>query len=427
MLTQYQKFLRDNQVIAQGLIGSFGDDDKYCVAKDTIDEIVGAKKLLTDYHEQDAFCELYTQENTYKFKFLFNVDSVSGKRYASFYLLENFTLFGEKNELVTFLVGFNDDDDVMFLDKLKKAFNLVTKDESEGKDIKNSDLKFEKLLKTSKQKQKILIKQTGTINKKYVVDILKLLKASGDKGNELLKLFNSKASKLKMDKLSPEYWNKLKDILDDILHKEAMNLPEKYKKMIDEVNEQYMLYYNNIRKAIVLDAPSKSSAKKPIIPAKKKGKSSGGGGGGKKGNKKTKGSEKTKSSQPSDIKLPNFNEMVNDINKELYSKKNTLTISSVKQTNKDENKEYKPKENEADNVLFNPSKLDSLKNILESTNKKAENNPTAVDDRLDKKGVTTEKVDTVNKIVVEKKVEEIEITMWWGIEIYILVWYNILK
>ncbi len=407
MLTQYQKFLRDNQVIAQGLIGSFGDDDKYCVAKDTIDEIVGAKKLLTDYHEQDAFCELYTQENIYKFKFLFNVDSVSGKRYASFYILENFTLFGEKNELVTFLIGFNDDDDVMFLDKLKKAFNLVTKDESEGKDIKNSELKFEKLIKDNKQKQKILIKQAGTINKKYVVDMLKILRASGDKGNELIRLFNNKVSKLKMDKLSPEYWNKLKETLDDILHKEAMNLPEKYQKMINDINQQYILYYDNIKKGIVISGPSKDDAKKPIIPAKKKGKS----GGGAKAKKKGKSDAKDKSNQPNSVNLPSFDEMRQNISKELYSKKNTLTANSLKQVQCDDKKEYKQKD--LDKGLFNQPKLDLLKNIFDSVNDKKMCSHDVLKERLKKeKSVTLNKVDVnIKGTVIEKKSEELEITM----------------
>ena len=290
MMTKYQKFLRDNQVALQGLVGSFDDNDKYTIKKEIIEEIISAKKLLLIYREYEATCELYTKEKTYKLKFTFTVDEKSGKKYANLYLIENLELFGEKTELKTFLVCYSAIDDVEYLEKLKKVFNLITKDESEGKDIKN-DVDFDKKAKQNAQKQKALSNQMWYMNKKYIYNTLKILKNSGDAGFDIIKLFNKSLSSLKMNKNSPEFWMKAKNILDEYMFKNQHKLPEKSQKLIDLLNNKYIEAFTiNASSYVAPSDKGKGDSKKKSAGGKKGGgaKKSGdkGKGGGKKDTKK---------------------------------------------------------------------------------------------------------------------------------------------
>lgn len=265
-MTDYQRFLRENLAISQGLVGTFNDDDKYVVSQDAIQEIVSAKKMLTSYKENEASCELCTPNNTFKLKFRFTVDIPNNKKFASLYLLETFDLYGDKQELDTFLINYNEVNDNTFLEKFKKAFNLTTKDESQGKDIKTTALKFETLLMDKKAKLKAMSVPLMAQNKKYIQDILKILKASGASGDEILKIFKKEISKMSVDKLDPMYWQKVKDILDKILYKNVDKLSVEYKKQIEEVNQQFIKMFRDKFKGISLVVAKKDEAKKkPII------------------------------------------------------------------------------------------------------------------------------------------------------------------
>ena len=285
-MTDYQRFLQENLAISQGLVGSFNEEDKYVVSQDSIQEIVGAKKMLTSYKDTEALCELCTPNNTYKLKFRFTIDVANNKKYASLYLLESFNLYDEKQELDTFLINYCEANDNNFLDKLKKAFNLITKDESQGKDIKNSALKFETLIIEKKDKLKAMSAPFMMQNKKYIQDVLKILKASGASGDEILKIFKKEISKIPVDKLDPKYWQTTKDILDKILYKNAVKLPQEYRKQMEEVNQQFIKLFKDKFKGISLVVATKApQAKKPMIPkpkpkakAKEKGKEKSAGG-----------------------------------------------------------------------------------------------------------------------------------------------------
>ena len=265
-MTDYQRFLQENLAISQGLVGSFNEEDKYVVSQDSIQEIVGAKKMLTSYKDTEALCELCTPNNTYKLKFRFTIDVANNKKYASLYLLESFNLYDEKQELDTFLINYCEANDNNFLDKLKKAFNLITKDESQGKDIKNSALKFETLIIEKKDKLKAMSAPFMMQNKKYIQDVLKILKASGASGNEIVKIFKKEISKIPVDKLDPKYWQTTKDILDKILYKNAVKLPQEYRKQMEEVNQQFIKLFKDKFKGISLVVANKApQAKKPMI------------------------------------------------------------------------------------------------------------------------------------------------------------------
>ena len=266
-MTDYQRFLRENLAMSQGLVGTFNDNDKYVVSQDTVQEMVSAKKMLTSYKDTEALCELCSPNNTYKLKFRFTIDATNNKKYASLYLLESFNLYDEKQELDTFLINYSEANDNNFLDKLRKAFNLVTKDESQGKDIKNSALKFETLLIGKKEKLKAMSAPFMTQNKKYIQDVLKILKASGESGNEILKIFKKEILKIPVDKLDPKYWQKVKDILDKVLYKNAEKLPQEYKKQMEEVNQQFIKLFKDKFKSISLVvAPKEPEKKKPMPP-----------------------------------------------------------------------------------------------------------------------------------------------------------------
>ena len=265
-MSNYQKFMRDNAVISAGLLGSYNDNDKYLISQDVAEELAGTTKLLTFYKENEARCETQIDEHKFNFKIKFMIDSVESKKYASLYLQEGYKLFGKTVELETFVVSFKDVDDNEYLGKLKSAFKLVTKDESEGKDIKNSSPKIDKIIKDKKTRAKFAVKELMFANRQYVNEVLKVMKKSGPYGAKVQKLLKDKLANINLDKTSPEYWAQIKALLDEILEETKDECPEEVKKWMELINQNYVQLYM-LRTKDVKTTPTK---KAPVVKGKSK-------------------------------------------------------------------------------------------------------------------------------------------------------------
>lgn len=318
-MTEYQKFLRHNSTVKAGLLGEYNQNDKYVISQDVAQELIKSNKLLTSYKEDEAKCEAQFGELKYDFKIKFFEDKAENKKYASLYVLEQYKHLGKKIELETFLVNFSEVNDNEYFTKLKEALKLNTKDESEGKDIKNSGEVIGKIVQAKKTKAKMLNKELMMANRKYIQDVLSVLKKAGPYGAKVQKLLKERIANIPIDKNDPNYWAKIKEILDEILEETKEDCPEEVRKWLELVNQNYVQLYmfkeRNLKP--VVQQKAKVGGKKFKAAAKKKKGDDG-------GDDDKKDSKKKKTESKNDKKNDN---------------KNPLVQQPIKQPQKEEQKE----------------------------------------------------------------------------------------
>ena len=351
MTKYYDSFLKECAFQKSILLGNFCDG-KYVISREVIDELIKIDKLVLSYKIDGVECEGYVNNKKLNFIIKFYLNEIEGRKFSSLYLLEEYEFLGKKEKLETFLVNFNDFDDSNYLDKLKKVFNLYTKDESEGKDIKYKSEIIEKLIKDKSISMKALTDVIAIENRNYVLDVIKILQKSGNVGREIQLLLKQRMKNINVDKNSVLYWEKLKEILDELVLSKYDKYSEETKKWLELVNQNYILMYNKKLKNLKSVSAKNSNQKKPIIkPAEKKAKKATSKSSSSKKSTKNKKTTSTKSDLSNlfskgfnnyktvvnDYKLQNFdNNSYNNEIKKLYSMKTKLGPNYLFDANKND-------------------------------------------------------------------------------------------
>ena len=350
-MTEYQKFLRNNNIDQFGLLGNYNKDDVYVIPREIIDELIKINKKVVSYKQEGIKCEASLEDITLKFVIKFYVGEKKDIKYSSLYLLEEYENLNKKVSLETFLVNFHDTDDSFYFDKLKKVFNLYTKDESEGKDIKNSSSSLIKIIKEKKSFAKKLINEIAIEDRKYIIDVIKILKQSGEYGVFIQRLLKDEMSKIKHNKTSTAYWVELKGKLDMILFEHYDKCPEETKKWLELVNQNYVLIYMNKEKKLKNNTKenTKSAEKKKAPKAKAKDKS-------KKSSKNTKKVEKKQKEnkkESSSTKTEEQKVIANKIENKTPVKGKSKVFDTIKKNDISLKMEYKDFLNNFDKISIN--------------------------------------------------------------------------
>ena len=270
MTNYYDSFLKECALQKSILLGDFCDG-KYVISREIIDELIKIDKQILTYKLDYVECSSSINNHKLNFIIKFYVNDIESRKFSSLYLQEEYNLLGKKEKLETFLVNFNDYDDPDYFDKLKKVFNLYTKDESEGKEIKYKSEILEKLIKNKNIFSKSITNVIGIENRNYVLDVLKILQKSGDVGREIQIFLKQQMKNIKIDKNSVLYWEKLKGILDELILSKYDKFSDETKKWLELVNQNYILMYNKKQKDLKLsNEVAKKSSKKPIIKNEEK-------------------------------------------------------------------------------------------------------------------------------------------------------------
>ncbi len=339
-MSSYQKFLRNNDLESGAMLGAFNDDDKYVVPANVLTELLKIKKLITKYALDYIDC--YAQISDYKiiFKIKYVDDNLDNKRYASLYLVEQYESLGKKYLYTTLVASFSHTNDATFFDALKQAFNLYTvEDLGEGKSIKDENSILESLLNGNKNISQILVIEMANDNRKYVNNVLKVLKTTSY-FDELYKIFKERISQVKAEKNTAKYFNEVKKVLDNLVMEHYSEFSEYTRGYLDEINKDYMKKYEAARQKGLSKSSEQSSS------SDKKGK------GGKKGGKK-------KGGKSSSYKLFDFGKQTFDFGSliDMDSLKNYETLQSLK---KEKEKAHQSKER----PLFKENFIDDIKDTL---------------------------------------------------------------
>ena len=168
-------FLQELKIeqLENSLLGEFNSEGKYVISEDILKILVN---LFKKVKKQDSSrMELEANCGKYIFKFIVEIGYLTiDTKFATLKFVEKFCTFvgDECEDLITPVMYYKDDDDIYFMSKIKKIFNIISEDENEGKDKINEELAkiilekkakmknaFERYLQSSKNKDKLYIKK----------------------------------------------------------------------------------------------------------------------------------------------------------------------------------------------------------------------------------------------------------------------------
>lgn len=226
------------------LLGELQPDGKYVISEDILKILVSLYKKIKK--QDQTRMELEAKCGKVTFNFFVDLGTIGrDSRFATLKFVENFSLFAddEVEDLVTPVLYYKDDNDIYFMSKIKKLFNIISDDESEGKDKLNETLA--KVILDKKSKMKMAFERYLQISrnkdKVYVKKMLLLLENSGDFGKFILRRYKALSqdfSKI-LDPKSNGYYRNLKRILDKLILNEK-NRPKDFDEMIGKLRTSYV-------------------------------------------------------------------------------------------------------------------------------------------------------------------------------------------
>ncbi|MDD4110247.1 MAG: hypothetical protein PHS54_01695 [Clostridia bacterium] len=300
----YYKNLQNDEIVRSNLLGEFDNEGIYNISKDILLELVSAKKIIKESQDDKYILNMPTKTGFNELVFTLQVSKdFNNKKVSTLKLIETYVRFnGNKEVLKTIIARYKDDDDIYFILKIKKLFNIIDADEDDGKDINNEE--FLKIVLKKFQDFKALEIQEpifDNVAKEYIDNIINILEKNPGKFsdyilrhyfsfvNELKEIVNKTGSnrllKIKLDNLINETKKKFKDPILEPLIANARNI---YLTKNKEAEENILVPKKDLvkaeekskakpqEKAAESSKPSKKSSSKPKAkgkaPQKSKGK-----------------------------------------------------------------------------------------------------------------------------------------------------------
>ena len=133
------------------LIGDFNADGKYCIDEETAKTFLKLFKVSVKKEDEREFLICKCEKKSLDFVIDYSVEG--DEKFAVLKLVEKVKVLFEEDKLVTPLVYVKEKNDDKFDEKIRKLFNIINEDESEGKKKDNEELLkpiFEKIEKSKK-------------------------------------------------------------------------------------------------------------------------------------------------------------------------------------------------------------------------------------------------------------------------------------
>jgi len=202
------------------LLGNFNDSGEYVISEDICKELVAIDKLIDETAIDKYF--LSAKVGEFKLKLIVETQKTDdNKRNAKLILIEECSIQGILTKKYESLIAtFIDDDDINFLFRMKKAFNMHARIEAEGKDMENLDkgAKIIILKNKLKSQKKLIAENRGALDKLYVKAVIEALKGSGEQGRTLLMRFLETIKAKGLNKLNAQKkYIAYREVLDQML------------------------------------------------------------------------------------------------------------------------------------------------------------------------------------------------------------------
>ena len=211
----YYKTSQNLEIAQASLLGFYDEKGNYKINDDINKELVGLDKVIDEDIKGVYYLSAKVAEH--KLKFTVEMESINHKKSAFLYLKETCSVGGELEKKFSSLVAtYTDTDDINFVFRMKKAFNIFARIEAEGRDMSNSakSLKILAQKKAVKELKAKLLLDRQKIDKEYVLKMLDLLAKSGPEGKRLVKEFLNAVRVKNLIVQSPDKFIRLRQVLD---------------------------------------------------------------------------------------------------------------------------------------------------------------------------------------------------------------------
>lgn len=291
---EYYKTIQNDTIIENGLLGSFTKEGRYSIEKKFLIELVKIKKFVVESFEYKYVLNSILEDKELTFTLVIE-DSISEeKKLATLRFIETVRKEDGSEELLkTIVATYKDDPDIYFVKKAFKVFNIVEKDEVEGKSDNEELLSILNRFKEIKSLKAKRISMLDFISSAYVDEILAILRANPCKFSEfVLRKYGESLVLLKNKITSENYYILVRRMLDKILDGAKVQLKdENLSSQILKAKQNYVNNYKNLHEELTA-APKKEELQKQNKSSEAAPKPSGGGGAKKKASPKVKSAGK---------------------------------------------------------------------------------------------------------------------------------------
>lgn len=332
----YYKSIQNDEIIDNGLLGSFTKEGKYSIEKRFLRELVEIRKYVVESFEYRYVLNTILGGDELRFTLVIEDLISEEKKLATLRFIETVRKEDGSEELLkTIVATYKDDPDIYFVKKAFKVFNIVEKDEVEGKSDNEELLSILNRFKEIKSLKAKRISMLDFISSAYVDEILAILRANPCKFSEfVLRKYGESLVLLKNKITSENYYILVKRMLDKILDGAKVQLKdENLSSQILKAKQNYVNNYKNLHEELTA-APKQEEIKKENKSSEAAPKSSGGGGAKKKASPKVKSAGK----KPAKKASPKKPAIYFDKSMSVYPK--------------EENREAKPKPHKKEDNFF---------------------------------------------------------------------------
>ena len=290
----YYKSIQNDEIIDNGLLGGFTKEGKYSIEKRFLRELVEIRKYVVESFEYRYVLNTILGGDELRFTLVIEDLISEEKKLATLRFIETVRKEDGSEELLkTIVATYKDDPDIYFVKKAFKVFNIVEKDEVEGKSDNEELLSILNRFKEIKSLKAKRISMLDFISSAYVDEILAILRANPCKFSEfVLRKYGESLVLLKNKITSENYYILVKRMLDKILDGAKVQLKdENLSSQILKAKQNYVNNYKNLHEELTA-APKQEEIKKQNKSSEAAPKPSGGGGAKKKASPKVKSAGK---------------------------------------------------------------------------------------------------------------------------------------
>lgn len=238
----YYKNLQYDEIVDSELLGEFDKSGNYLINRDILLELVAVKKVIKESKDNKYILSAPVKDFN-SLLFTLQIDDEEDKKVAVLKIIENdLRINGEKELLKTNIARYKDDNDIYFLTKVKKLFNVVDSD-NDGKELNNEE--FLKIILKKFKDFKLLKKQEVKFEenaKQYLEQIIEILNNNPGKFSEyILRKYNIFLEETKESIGKPKYYKNLKYKLDKLINETKKVVKDPIvESLIGNVRKQYL-------------------------------------------------------------------------------------------------------------------------------------------------------------------------------------------
>ena len=244
----YYKQMQVGDVMENALLGDFNEAGNYVIKKEIITELIKLTKVTQHTYGKSTFCISSKELKEFGFlEFALKIDRTQDKAVASLELLEPINKVGGyyQNINTVLLATYTDAYDLDFLRKVYKAFNIITKEEFQGRKFLIDEETTEIIARKEylKKLQQGMEKSISEIEKEFFEGRLDALNKGGEKGKAVLlrlQLESKKINKLFLKQGSPQYYQNMNQLLDKVLEHMSQTLDKSILEQMQLKQDQYV-------------------------------------------------------------------------------------------------------------------------------------------------------------------------------------------